>query len=87
MVFIAGAERPARRAGLTRVVRVNPLDPDANTLGFVCDKLLELVEMSRVDTRPRTVFVDAFEVFHPNDVVLELFRERDEATGEGDSSL
>ena len=43
--------------------------------------------MSRVDTRPRTVFVDAFEVFHPNDGVLELFRERDEATGEGDSSL
>ena len=59
MVFITGAERPARRAGLTRVVRVNPLDPDANTLGFVCDKLLELVEMSRVDTRPRTVFVDS----------------------------
>ena len=64
------------------MVRIDLLDADTSTFGFVRDELLELVEMPRVDTRPRTVLADAFEVFHPNNGVLELFRERDEATGE-----
>jgi len=64
------------------MVRIDLFDADTSTFGFVRDELLELVEMPRVNARPRTVFADAFEVFHPNDDVLELFRERDEATGE-----
>ena len=61
---------------------VNLLDTDTSVFGFVRDELLELVEVPRVDTRLRTALADTFEVFHPNDGVLELFRERDETTGE-----
>jgi hypothetical protein len=64
------------------VVRIDLLDADTSAFGFVRDELLELAEVPRVDTRPRTILADTFEVFHPNDGVLELFRERDEATGE-----
>jgi hypothetical protein len=64
------------------MVRVDLLDANPSAFGFVRDELLELVEVPRVNARPRTVLADAFEVFHPNDGVLELFRERDEATGE-----
>ena len=34
-----------------------------------------------MDARPQTVLADAFEIVHPNGGILELFRERDEATG------
>ena len=64
------------------MVRIDLLDADTSAFGFVRDELLELVEVPRVDARPRTVFTDSFEVFYPNNGVLELFRERDEATGE-----
>jgi len=64
------------------MIRVDHFDANTSTLGFVRDELLELVEMPRVDARPRTVLADAFKIFHPNDWILELFRERDEATGE-----
>jgi hypothetical protein len=67
---------------LAGVVRIDLLDTNTDTFGFVRDELLELVEMPRVDARPRTVLADTFEVFYPNDWVLELFRERDETTGE-----
>jgi hypothetical protein len=63
------------------MVGINFLDADTSAFGFVRDELLELVEVPRVDTPPRTVLADTFEVFHPNDGVLELFRERDETTG------
>ena len=62
------------------MVSVNFLDADTSTFGFVRDELVELVEVPRVDTRPRTVLADTFEVFHPNNGILELLRERDEAT-------
>jgi len=64
------------------MISVNFLDTNTNASGFVGDELLELVEMPRMDTRPRTVLADTFEVLHPNDGILELFRERDETTGE-----
>ena len=62
--------------------RIDLLDADTSTFGFVRDELLELVEVPRVNARPRTVLADTFEVFHPNNGILELLRERDEATGE-----
>jgi hypothetical protein len=82
VVAITGSQRTTRRTLLTGVVRIDLLDTNTSAFSFVRDELLELVEMPRVDTRPRTVLTDVFEVFHPNDGILELFRERDEATGE-----
>jgi len=82
VVAITGSHRTTDRALLARVVRIDLLDTDTSAFGFVRDELLELVEVPRVDTRPRTVLADSFEVFHPYDGVLELFRERDETTGE-----
>jgi len=64
------------------VVRIELFDTDTSAFGFIRDELLELVKVPRVDARPRTVLTDSFEVFHPNDGVLELLRERDETTGE-----
>jgi hypothetical protein len=64
------------------MVCIHFLDTDASAFGFVRDELLELVEMPRVNARPRTVLTNAFEVLHPNDGIPELFRERDETTGE-----
>jgi len=64
------------------VVRIDCLDTDTSAFGFVRDELSELVEVPRVDARPRTVLTDAFEVFHPNGGILALCRERDEVTGE-----
>jgi len=64
------------------MVRIDLLNTDTSAFGFVSDELLEVVEVPRVDTRPRTVLADAFEVFYPNDGILELFGERDETTGE-----
>ncbi|ERH00150.1 MAG: hypothetical protein J07HQX50_01309 [Haloquadratum sp. J07HQX50] len=54
----------------------------SSAFGFARDELLELVEVLQVDTRPRTVLPDIFKIFHPNDGIPELFRERDETTGE-----
>ncbi len=62
--------------------RIDLLDTNTRTFGLVRDELLELVEMPRMDTRPRTVLADTFEVFHPNHGILEQFHERDETTGE-----
>ena len=82
VVAITSSHRTTRRTSLAGVVRINLFDADTSTFGFVGDELLELVKMPRVNARPRTVLADAFEVFHPNDGTLELFCERDEATGE-----
>ena len=82
VVAITGSHRTTRRTPLAGVVRIDLLNTNPSAFGFVRDELLELVEMPRVDARPRTGLADTFEVFHPNDGVLELFRERDEATGE-----
>jgi len=64
------------------MVRSDLLNTNTGAFSLVCDELLELVEVPRVDTRPRTVLADALEVFYPNDGILELFGERDETTGE-----
>jgi len=64
------------------MVRIDLLDAYLSPLGFVCNELLELVEVPRVNARPRTVPTDTFELFYPDDGVLELVRERDETTGE-----
>ena len=64
------------------MVRIDRLNTNTGAFSLVCDELLELVEVPRMNPRPRTVLADAFEVFYPNDGVLELFREGDETTGE-----
>ena len=62
--------------------RIDLLDANPSAFSFVRDELLELVEVPRVNARPRTVLADAFEVFQSDDGILELVRERDETTGE-----
>jgi hypothetical protein len=80
VVATTGSHRTTYRTLLTGLVRIDLLDTNTSAFGFVRDELLELVEMPRVNAQPRTVLSDVFEVFHPNNGVLELFRERDEAT-------
>jgi hypothetical protein len=82
VVAITGSYRTTRRTPLAGMVRIDLFDADTRAFGLVRDELLKLVEMPRVDTRPRTVLTDTFEVFHLNDGILELFCERDETTGE-----
>jgi hypothetical protein len=62
------------------MVRIDLLDADTSAFGLVRDELLQVVDVPRVDTRPRTVLADPFEVFHPNDRILELVCERDGET-------
>jgi len=76
------SNRTTGRTLLAGMVRSDLLNTNTGAFRLVCDELLELVEVPRVDTRPRTVLADALEVFYPNDGILELFGERDETTGE-----
>ena len=59
------------------MIGIDLLDADTSAFAFVRDELLELVEMPRMNPRPRAVLTDAFEVFDPNGGILELFSKRD----------
>lgn len=78
-----GSHRTTRRTPLTGMGRIDCLDMDTSVFGFLRDELSELAEAPRVNARHRSMLADIFEVFYPNDAVLELVCERDKTVGGG----
>ncbi len=58
VVAITGSHRTTRRTPLTGMGRIDLFDADTSAFGFVRDELVELVEVPRMDTRPRTSVSD-----------------------------